>query len=325
MEIDFLLVIQLLYFTGQICIMFWSIYELCEVNKSKNRWVEKYILIISIIVIYFFYDTWWKIFLNILVCVLVCCVHFNIHMNISKGIFLLCYPVLHTGFSVLLVNLIDFDRSLLFEIVCSFLLLLLEFLIVYFMLIILKKMENDATQDKINNKNEKIFEETIRHDLNNHLSTIACLAHEKKNNDISDYIKKMSFIDYSVISSITGNNQMDIILANKIDEALKKGITVRHEIEVPSDLEVDAFDMTVLLGNAFDNAISAVENLDNEYRFIDFKIIYKRNRLFIIMKNPCFEKGTGLKNMEMIVAHYHGVMELDFENIMAILTIFLYF
>ena len=91
-------------------------------------------------------------------------------------------------------------------------------------------------------------------------------------------------------------------------------------------------DITAVVGNLIDNAITATQNLEKEDRRIFVNIYYDKGRMFINIENTFdgklikkngkletrkFDKeyhGYGLKNIQKIMEKYNGYIEYDNNN-----------
>ena len=105
---------------------------------------------------------------------------------------------------------------------------------------------------------------------------------------------------------------------------------VYADISVPNNLEMDAPDITVIIGNLLDNALQAVEKLPSPLRKILVLLKYDKGRLFIKVENSFDGKvkkkdghietmkseighGYGLKNVERIVEKYEGCLQYSYD------------
>ena len=55
-------------------------------------------------------------------------------------------------------------------------------------------------------------------------------------------------------------------------------------MQIPEQLEIDSFDLTVILCNLLDNAIEATQKLNSEKK-INISLIYDRRRLILSVEN----------------------------------------
>ncbi|MBR6580265.1 MAG: GHKL domain-containing protein [Ruminococcus sp.] len=169
---------------------------------------------------------------------------------------------------------------------------------------------------------------SFRHDMKNHLFTVAENIRTGEYEQAESYIKSMvnDKLYNEKIYSSTGNIAIDSVLNYKLNEAAGKNICINADIKVPSDIVVDPTDITSIVGNLLDNSINAVSELSAENREIIIKLSYDRGRLFIaiqnkfdgavkisdgrpITKKDTAEHGYGLKNVERTLEKYNGQIE----------------
>lgn len=164
---------------------------------------------------------------------------------------------------------------------------------------------------------------SVRHDMKNHLLSIAALAEKKDSDAIGEYVRDLQEITYTLYKHVTtGNLVFDSILNSKMVQAQEKGLVVQFKIAIPDTLKMDDVDCTILFGNLLDNAI---ENADER---IDLWVRYDRKRLFICCENNFQGErkrngklyattktdggnhGYGLQNIQRIVKKYDGELVL---------------
>ena len=168
---------------------------------------------------------------------------------------------------------------------------------------------------------------SLQHDMKHHLKEISDMALTHRDAEILKYIENMREYmhtpDYIVD---TGNISVDGILNYKLEEAKQRGIAVQAHVLLPDTVHIPVFDMNVLFGNLFDNAIEASEKTDNPY--IDLNVQYKQECLYINISNnydglvreeggklislkeqqSCH--GYGLYSVKKVVEKYEGSMEI---------------
>ena len=79
----------------------------------------------------------------------------------------------------------------------------------------------------------------------------------------------------------TGNIYLDSIINFKLSEAEQLGTKLQYRVEAASDQVIDPRDLTIILGNLLDNAITAVASVSNKtiyflYRETKGRIIISR-------------------------------------------------
>lgn len=167
------------------------------------------------------------------------------------------------------------------------------------------------------------------HDFQKHISMIAYLNENSEYQEIEKYLCELRenvYVERKYADS--QNIVFDHVLNYKIQQASQKGIGVNVTIKIPFELEVSIHDMNILFSNLLDNAMEAVENM--EEKRIDINISYQKKKLLIEIQNPYDATkvkrqgdilvttksnhelhGYGLKNVKKIVDKYEGVFDMN--------------
>ena len=129
----------------------------------------------------------------------------------------------------------------------------------------------------------------------------------------------------------TGNVVIDSIVNFKLQEAEKEGIDIRIDLNIPKDLKVPSFDITVILGNLLDNSLNAVRKLEKN-RYINIMMKYTKGRLILKMENSfngiIIKKegiiytsesdkknhGLGLESVKTVLEEYDGTIEFEYDD-----------
>lgn len=181
-----------------------------------------------------------------------------------------------------------------------------------------------------------------KHDFKNHLSVISTLIQKNEQGKAEEYIKRIMDRYQSVKEyNYTGNLEIDSLINYKIQEAEKNDIKMNAELSIPENLQVDSYDMTIILGNIIDNAIQATKKIEKN-RNIDLKINFTKGRLLITMTNPFngeikYENnrlttlhedkdnhGFGLSNVNAVLEKYNGTLDIEHTNNLFSLTILMF-
>jgi hypothetical protein len=118
---------------------------------------------------------------------------------------------------------------------------------------------------------------------------------------------------------------LNLIISAYIAKAKDKNIRIEPSISATDFKKYSVPDICSLLFNALENAIYAVDKIDDvKERYIKMKIYSKNNKLCIDLRNkykikPVFERGlpvtkekehgVGIKSMVRIVEKYNGVYQ----------------
>ena len=131
--------------------------------------------------------------------------------------------------------------------------------------------------------------------------------------------------NYNVI--ITGNNIIDTIISSKKCYAESKGVSLNLDIVNLGEIYIDPIDLSVLFGNAIDNAIEATARVNRGEPTVDIHIIFKNSNLILITNNPIDKKvniqnlsttktnrkshGFGILQMKSLTQKYNGDVFFD--------------
>lgn len=167
----------------------------------------------------------------------------------------------------------------------------------------------------------------LRHDLKHHMLAIHEYLNQNETEKATDYIQKylhslqefelLKFCDHQIVNMIVSHYYA---LAKKHD------IDFHAHIVLPKELPIANSDLTVLLGNLLENAVTAASKSDHEKRNIRLNIVLHRKMLAITVDNSfngeikCNTNGEylstkenhteiGLKSIAGISEKYHGGVE----------------
>lgn len=183
----------------------------------------------------------------------------------------------------------------------------------------------------------------LNHDMKNHLRTASQLASTTADSGelvayLDSVAQRLGKIN-TVIS--TGNPGLDSILNIKIAELASEKIPTDIQTHIPPSLQLNFEQAVVIFGNLLDNAKEACLALEFEQRFVNIRLSYANEMLFIQLENsslpiekwqdglPCSTKedslvhGLGLKNVQKIVEE-NGSMLVKAEGGKFVITITLY-
>lgn len=180
----------------------------------------------------------------------------------------------------------------------------------------------------------------LQHDFKNHLISIVNYAKKADNQGLIHYIEEgLGFLSLHQQFVDTGNSEIDSILNYKLQEMKNKNVDLKYFITIPKDLEINVFDLNIVLGNILNNAIEAIEKAERKYFFIN--IYFEKNILFIHIENTydgniIKEKetlmttkeekqshGLGLKSVSSILEKYDGDIIYDYNDIYFITDVML--
>ena len=173
----------------------------------------------------------------------------------------------------------------------------------------------------------------FRHDIKNKLIALLGLVEDSQNEKAAEQLKhELDFLDEARKDIIdTGNPVIDAVLQSKIESAKHKNIEINTQICLAEPIKPDELQIGVMIGNALDNAIEAVEKVKPENRTpISAQFISSGGRLSVSVKNcteaPVKDKkfrttkkdsvnhGFGLNSIKTIAQEYDGDVYVNCEN-----------
>lgn len=184
---------------------------------------------------------------------------------------------------------------------------------------------------------------TFRHDMKNHMLSLSGLLERGDVESAKSYVLSMSeHVSKMNMLINTENYVFDALLSYKLTEASEKNIAVEKEILINRQLNIQNQDLSILLGNALDNAIEACMLYSQASPYIRVKIKNPGSTLHILIANTSKkplkptkhglfstsksdrrDHGMGLTQIQSVVKKYNGVMNTSWENDIFTLSVFL--
>lgn len=172
----------------------------------------------------------------------------------------------------------------------------------------------------------------LRHDMNNHLSTIQSLFLAGNQDEAKDYLKGIEE-ELTVRNRVFCKNSIvNAVLNSKYNLALKQGIDCFFHIELDKLTGIDAISLCCLFSNTLDNAIEAslkipdpkdrqmsVKARVTEQGYFTYEIknaknnrITKQNGQMKSDKEDGASHGFGLTNVREMVEKYNGTLDISY-------------
>ena len=158
----------------------------------------------------------------------------------------------------------------------------------------------------------------LRHDFKNHLNKIRDLLNDNNYQGVQNYLDDM---DESIIVkqeySKTGDKDVDSLINYELTLASEFGAEIICDIDLPEQLNITSFDMTVILGNLLDNAVNALRQSEKKVMIITIKFMKGIIRIDIEntynskykRKPDGREHGIGLLSVTNALEKYHGSLK----------------
>lgn len=197
----------------------------------------------------------------------------------------------------------------------------------------LLKQQNQAYENQmllLKTSEERLS--SLRHDLKNHLLAIEKMALKNSRDSVEAYLNSLfSEAEDSSIFAETGNYVIDAFINSKLANAKHLGITVKTDLTISKNLNIEPRDISVILGNLLDNAVEAAVKCEKR-KEITVIMREDRGKLSLKIKNSYRDKiksvkgrilstksnqrihGIGLQNVRKVVEKYQGTMKIDYAD-----------
>ena len=210
-----------------------------------------------------------------------------------------------------------------------------------------EEKENILLEEQIENTKqyirevEKLYDDirALKHDMGNHICVLenmfckletrdyVVLKSEEK--EFQNYLAELKKTWSESVSEIkTGNPVTDVILSQKQKQAEECGIKFECKFIYPMDTNIHAFDISVILNNAIENAFEGVKECKEPY--ISIEAYRSKNAYMIEVKNCICRKveieketglpettkedktshGFGLANIRKVAQKYYGDIDI---------------
>ncbi|MBP5195350.1 MAG: GHKL domain-containing protein [Lachnospiraceae bacterium] len=177
---------------------------------------------------------------------------------------------------------------------------------------------------------EDVYEKirAMRHDMGNHMAVIEGLIDKGEREALDEYIGQWKKnYEESGMSVKTGNPIIDVAISEFAGRFEKSDIPFEHSFQYPEQLQINPFDMSVVITNALQNAYEA--SVSAQDPAVKLTSVIRDNTFIISLKNHIDNKayidpeedlpvsskkedghGYGLKNIRTIARKYRGDIEI---------------
>lgn len=178
---------------------------------------------------------------------------------------------------------------------------------------------------------EELYQDirSIKHDMANHIITLENLYAGNRQEEARAYVEDLKAAFSEVQLEIkSGNPVTDVILQERKNEAVKKGIDFECSFHYPEGPGINAFDTSIILNNALQNAvenagsckpsyISVLSYIRKNVYMIEVSNSFKGEILFnpetglpFTSKKETGSHGYGLANIKKIAGKYFGDIDI---------------
>ena len=223
---------------------------------------------------------------------------------------------------------------------------IVSFAAILIAIVIYQKLKEKQREEKVNmllteqientkqhiSEVEKLYGDirALKHDMGNHISVLENLFIKNETEEFEKYLTNLKE-NYCVNAKgiKTGNPVTDVILTQKQKEAKEKGIKFECKFIYPVDTNINAFDVSVILNNAIENAFEGIKGCNNPYVSV---IAYRKKNAYMLEISNCIKKrvevddetglpettkkdksnhGFGLANIRKVAQKYYGDIDIS--------------
>ncbi|MFV0527140.1 MAG: GHKL domain-containing protein [Lachnospiraceae bacterium] len=185
--------------------------------------------------------------------------------------------------------------------------------------------------------------EMTMHDIKQLIGTLKRFAQKHEDESMLEYLAGMSeiFCGDSSSPKVCENMIVDAILCEKIAVARSQNIAIKTDVRITKQLPIQSAQISILLGNALDNAIEAAGQMHTD-RCIELCMRSRRDGLWVLLKNTFSGElqydqagnlrsskaeqghGLGMASMYEIVRKHQGILKIEAEEHEFLLYIMLF-
>lgn len=160
----------------------------------------------------------------------------------------------------------------------------------------------------------------LKHDMKNHFIKLKYDLENGNYTKANEYIDNMTNNFTSEKEFVnTGNVDFDCLLNYKLSIAEEMNVDFSCYVVLPEELQIDSFDLTVILGNLLDNSLNALKT--SEVKLLNIDINYSIGIIVIKIENTFTdvnkhndnpeEHGYGLISVQTSLEKYNGKLQND--------------
>lgn len=243
---------------------------------------------------------------------------------------------------VLIMISMDYASNVTESIISIVILLVINVFVFYFYDELMKSYESKIEKTLLQQQNNAYLKQleiinqskenikAFRHDVKNHALTLKYYIDNYDWEGATGYLDNiLDFINYSKEHAKSGNFEIDSLINYKMDLAEKSNIKAEVYLAIPHKLNINPFDLSIVIGNLLDNAIEATLKAEN--KFINISIELDRNVLYISISNSYDgnlkltnsklettkdndNHGIGISSVQKSIEKYNGTMNIHYDG-----------
>ena len=153
-----------------------------------------------------------------------------------------------------------------------------------------------------------------QHDMRHHLNAISALLAAGEPEQAEEYIRGVrSDIEAITPKRYCGNELVNLLCSSFENKARRAGARLTVDAKLPGELSISDTELCSILSNALENALRAVEKLEDGDRWVSLYCGVRLNKLLIEVKNPYAGQvalGDGLPRSER-QGHRYGCRSIQ--------------
>lgn len=180
----------------------------------------------------------------------------------------------------------------------------------------------------------------MKHDMKNYIADMDALMKSgtgdaTNQTALKQYLNSLQIsVEQLDMKYNTGNPITDVIIQRYVQLTHKMNIAFEVDFIYPDNMNIDAFDLSIIINNALDNAVEACLKQKNENRYVELTAHRRENVFFVIVRNSFDGKltrnkangqlvtskkdtknhGLGMRNIELCAEKYYGKAEIIVKN-----------
>lgn len=184
-----------------------------------------------------------------------------------------------------------------------------------------------------------------RHDLKHQMLNLLMLLKDQDYKKLEENIEKLAELDSlnGLFVVNTENSIIDAFVNSKYAFATERGIKFDAKLNIPAELPFAGEDISVILGNALDNALEACLRGEVDDPYVKLNMSYDQGNLVILVentfdgflkkerktgwatrKNNSQQHGIGIQSIRNVIRKYHGYYHVDIAEKVYYLEMILY-
>lgn len=126
-----------------------------------------------------------------------------------------------------------------------------------------------------------------QHDIRHHLNMLGNLLKTNKFQQAEEYINKVqSDIEAITPRSFCENETINLLCSSFLNNADRIGARLMLDVKLPKTLSITDPELCSVLSNALENALNAVEMLENDRKWVSLYCGVRLGKLLVEVKNP---------------------------------------